>query len=225
MQEYKKRFIQFMIEAEVLRFGEFTTKSGRAAPYFINTGNYRTGEQIFKLGEFYAECIQNNITQNYNVLYGPAYKGITLAVATSAALYHKFGKNVLYSFNRKEKKEHGEGGKIVGHVPRNNDKVLIVEDVITAGTSIRESIPLLKEIADVNLTGIVISVDRMERGKGEKSAIQELKDEFGIKTYSIVTIKEIIDYLHNRNIAGELILDDNMKSKIENYLKEYGVYI
>lgn len=222
MKEYKKKFIEFMVKADVLKFGEFITKSGRKAPYFINTGNYRTGEQISKLGEFYAECINNNIKENYDVLFGPAYKGIPLVVTTSASLYNNFANNVAFSFDRKEKKNHGEGGNIIGHIPTGNEKILILEDVVTAGTSVRESISLLGSIADVNIFGLVISVDRMEKGKTGKSAIQELEEEYDIKTYSIVTIKEIVEYLHNKKVDGEIIINDNVRKRIEDYLLEYG---
>lgn len=223
MEKYKQDFIEFMVKAEVLKFGEFTTKSGRKAPYFINTGNYQTGEQISKLGYYYAECIKSNVKSDYDILYGPAYKGIPLVVTTSISLFENFGCNVSYSFNRKEKKAHGEGGEIIGCVPKDNDRVVIIEDVVTAGTSVRESISLFDKIADVKIIGLVISVDRMEKGESEKSAIKELKEKYGIKTYSIVTIREIVEYLHNREIEGTVIVDDNMKGKIEEYLLEYGV--
>ncbi len=223
MEKYKQEFIEFMVEAGVLRFGEFVTKSGRKTPYFINTGNYKTGEQISKLGRFYAECINDNLKDEYNILFGPAYKGIPLVVTTAASLYDSFDKDVLFSFNRKEIKDHGEGGSIVGHLPEDNEKILIIEDVVTAGTSVRESVSLLENIADVNIFGLVISIDRMERGSTDKSAIQEIEEEFGIKTYSIVTIKEVVDYLYNRELDGKSIIDDNMKNRIEEYLLQYGV--
>jgi len=223
VEKYKQEFIEFMVEAGVLRFGEFVTKSGRKTPYFINTGNYKTGEQISKLGRFYAECINDNLKDEYNILFGPAYKGIPLVVTTAASLYDSFDKDVLFSFNRKEIKDHGEGGSIVGHLPEDNEKILIIEDVVTAGTSVRESVSLLENIADVNIFGLVISIDRMERGSTDKSAIQEIEEEFGIKTYSIVTIKEVVDYLYNRELDGKSIIDDNMKNRIEEYLLQYGV--
>jgi len=222
MEKYKQEFIEFMVEAGVLRFGEFVTKSGRKTPYFINTGNYKTGEQISKLGRFYAECINHNLKDEYNILFGPAYKGIPLVVTTASSLYSSFHKDVLFSFNRKETKDHGEGGNIVGHIPKDKEKILIVEDVVTAGTSVRESVSLLRNIADVNIYGLVISVDRMETGSSGKSTIQELEEEFGIKTYSIVTIEEVKNYLHNKKVDGKILIDDEMKSKIEEYLLEYG---
>lgn len=224
MEKYKQEFIQFMVKAGVLRFGQFTTKSGRKTPYFINTGNYKTGEQVSKLGKFYAESINHSLKDEDYILFGPAYKGIPLVVTTAASLYSSFEKNVLFSFNRKEKKDHGEGGNIVGHLPEDKEKILIIEDVVTAGTSVRESVSLLKNIADVNIFGLIISVDRMEKGSSGKSTIQELEGEFGIKTYSIVTIEEVKEYLHNKEVDGKIIIDDDMKTKIEGYLREYGAW-
>jgi orotate phosphoribosyltransferase len=214
---YKKEFIKFMCEAGVLTFGEFTLKSGRKAPYFINTGNYKTGEHIAKLGEFYAQCIkENNIEAD--VFFGPAYKGIPLAVSAAVAVYKNNGQNVNYCFNRKEAKDHGEGGVIVGHKLQNGDKVAVIEDVITAGTAIRETLPVLKAAADVNVTAVVISVDRMEKGKGEKSAVQEVYDEFGIKVYPIVTVCDIIDAIEDGTIAGKEYLE-----AMKEYRKNYGI--
>ncbi len=214
---YKKEFIKFMCEAGVLTFGDFTLKSGRKAPYFINTGNYKTGEHIAKLGEFYAQCIiDNNI--DADVYFGPAYKGIPLAVAAATAIYNKTGKSVNYCFNRKEAKDHGEGGVIVGHKLQNGDNVLVVEDVITAGTAIRETLPILKNAADVNVQAVIISVDRMEKGKAEKSAVQEVYDEFGIKVYPIVTVCDIIDCISDGTIPGKEYLDAMLE-----YRKNYGV--
>lgn len=223
MESYKEDFIDFMVRAGVLRFGEFKTKSGRIAPYFINTGNYRTGEQIFRLGQFYAECIKEKISEDYDLLYGPAYKGIPLVVTTAASLYNVFAENKPYSFNRKEMKDHGEGGSIIGSSPQDNDKILIIEDVITAGTSVRESVSLLKKIANVEILGLIISVDRMEKGNTGRSAVEEIREEFGIKTYSIVTVNDIIEHLYNKEIDNQVIIDDKMKEKIQEYLFNYGV--
>ncbi len=214
---YKKDFIKFMCQSNVLTFGDFTLKSGRKAPYFINTGNYKTGEQIAKLGEFYAKCIEEN-NVSANVFFGPAYKGIPLCVAAASSLFSQFGKNVNYCFNRKEAKDHGEGGVIVGHKLSNGDDVLIIEDVITAGTAIRETLPVLKAAADVNISGVIISVDRMEKGKGEKSAVQEVFDEFGIKVYPIVTVEDIIECIKDGTIEGKEYLD-----KMLEYRKTYGI--
>jgi len=214
---YKKEFIKFMCNSNVLTFGEFTLKSGRVAPYFINTGNYKTGEQIGKLGEFYARCIEENKIEA-DVLFGPAYKGIPLCVAAASSLYSKFGKNVNYCFNRKEAKDHGEGGVIVGHKLKCGDKVIITEDVITAGTAIRETLPVLKAAAEISVSGVIISVDRMEKGKGDKSAVQEIYDEFGIKVYPIITVDDIIECIKDGTIDGERYL-----GKMLEYRKTYGI--
>jgi len=214
---YKESFIKFMVECGVLTFGDFTLKSGRKAPYFINTGNYNTGKQLAKLGEFYAECIkENNI--DVETLFGPAYKGIPLAVACASALYNKYDTEVNYCFDRKEAKDHGEGGVIVGKKLSDGEKVVIIEDVITAGTAIRQVLPVLKAAADVNVTGMVISVDRMEKGQGEYSAVQEVYNEFGIKIYPIVTVNDIIDAIRNGVVEGKEYLD-----KMLEYRKTYGV--
>lgn len=213
---YKKEFIKFMCESGVLTFGDFVTKSGRNTPYFINTGNYNTGEQINKLGKFYAKCMQQNNIQT-NVLFGPAYKGIPLCVSVASSLYEN-GKNVNYCFNRKEAKDHGEGGILVGHKLKDGDNVTIIEDVITAGTAIRESLPILKNAANVNVNAVIISVDRMEKGNNQKSAIQEVYEEFGIKVYSIVNINDIIECIKNGDIKGQEYLE-----KMIEYRKKYGI--
>ena len=220
---YKKEFIEFMVRSGVLTFGDFTTKSGRKTPYFVNTGNYKTGYQAGKLGEFYAKCIAENIKEDVDALFGPAYKGIPLSVATAISLANSQNKDVNYCFNRKEAKDHGEGGTMVGYKLQDGDKVLIVEDVITAGTAIRECLPVLKAAADVEIAGLIISVDRMERGRSNKTAIQEIYDEFGIKAYPIVTVREIIDTLHNVPVDGKIVIDDEMRARMEAYLEEYCV--
>ena len=214
---YKNDFIKFMTECGVLTFGDFTLKSGRKAPYFVNTGNYKTGKQLAKLGEFYAECIKENRIEA-DTLFGPAYKGIPLAVSCSVALFNKYGLDVNYCFDRKEAKDHGEGGVIVGKQLADGEKVVIIEDVITAGTAIRQVIPVLKNAADVDITAMVISVDRMEKGKGELSAVQEVKEEFGINVFSIVTINDIIEAIRNGVIEGKEYLD-----KMIEYRNTYGV--
>ncbi len=220
---YKKEFIEFMVRSGVLTFGDFITKSGRKTPYFVNTGNYKTGYQAAKLGEFYAACIKENINEEIHALFGPAYKGIPLSVATAIALSNKYDQNLNYCFNRKEEKDHGEGGSMVGYKLKDGDNVLIIEDVITAGTAIRECFPILKAAANVNIAGLIISVDRMERGQKNQTAIQEIEQEFGIKTYPIVTVRDIIDTLHNTSVDGKIVIDDAMKEKMEAYLKEYCV--
>ncbi|HEX2952868.1 MAG TPA: orotate phosphoribosyltransferase [Bacillota bacterium] len=222
MESYKQEFIEFMVRANVLTFGNFKTKSGRMTPYFLNTGRYKTGEQIAKLGEFYAQCIVQHLKDDFNVLYGPAYKGIPLAVTTAIALYGRHGLDIPYCFNRKEAKDHGEGGNIIGHSLAEGDRVLIVEDVITAGTSVRESIPLLQSMANLNVTSLVVSVDRMEKGVGEKTALNEVREEFGLKVQPIVTIDEIVTHLYNREIDGKVVIDAAMKAKIEEYRSVYG---
>lgn len=214
---YKEEFIKFMVECGVLTFGDFTLKSGRKAPYFVNTGNYKTGKQLAKLGEYYAQCIKENNIE-VETLFGPAYKGIPLATATSIALANLHDTEVNYCFDRKEIKDHGEGGNIVGKKLVDNEKVVIIEDVITAGTAIRQVLPLLKSVANVNITGMVISVDRMEKGKGELSAVQEVKNEFGIIIYPIVTINDIIKAIQNGIIDGQEYLN-----KMIEYRKNYGV--
>ena len=215
---YKNDFIKFMTECGVLTFGDFTLKSGRKAPYFVNTGNYKTGKQLAKLGEFYAECIKDHGISP-DTLFGPAYKGIPLAVSCSVALFNKYGMDVNYCFDRKEAKDHGEGGVIVGKQLTDGEKVVIIEDVITAGTAIRQVIPVLKNAADVKIEAMVISVDRMEKGKeGDLSAVQEVKRDFGIEVFSIVTIEDIIKAIEDCVIEGKEYLD-----KMLEYRKTYGI--
>ena len=220
---YKEDFVKFMVRSGVLLFGDFTTKSGRKTPYFVNTGNYKTGAQAAKLGEYYARNIQEHVEGKIDALFGPAYKGIPLAVAAGISMYNLFDRDINYCFNRKEVKDHGEGGSMVGYKLQDGDRVLIVEDVITAGTAIRETLPVLKAAADIEIAGMVISVDRMERGKGEKTAIQEVYEEFGIVTYPIVTVKEIIELLHNNPVDGKVYIDDEMKARMEAYMEQYCV--
>ena len=219
---YQEEFITFMVRSGVLTFGDFTTKSGRKTPYFINTGNYKTGEQCAKLGDYYAACIQQNIPEGVDCLFGPAYKGIPLTVTAAASLYRNYGRDLPYCFNRKETKDHGEGGSMVGYKPQNGDRVVIVEDVVTAGTAVRETIELFKSVADVTFAGLIVSVDRMERGTGEKTTINELRESHGINVYPIVTVREIMDFLHNREIDGKVYIDDAMLARMEDYLAQYG---
>lgn len=218
----KKEFIEFMMSADVLRFGEFTTKSGRLSPYFVNTGNYRTGAQIATLGKFYAQCIMDNCGDNFDAMFGPAYKGIPLVTAAAASLSRDFNVDKPYFFNRKEAKDHGEGGSMVGYKPQDGDNVAIVEDVVTAGTAVRESIELFKHVADVNIKALFVSVDRMERGTRECSTLDELRQDYGIQVFPIVTVREVISFLHNNPIDGKVYIDDEMKAKMEAYLEEYG---
>ena len=211
----KRDFIDFMTEAGVLTFGDFTTKSGRKTPYFVNTGNYKTGMHISTLGDYYADLVTASGEQ-FDALYGPAYKGITLAAATAASLYRNHGTDVPYFFNRKEIKDHGEGGSLVGYKPKDGDRIVIIEDVVTAGTAVRESLQLLKEIADITINALFVSVDRMERGAGNRSTLDELKDEFGINVYSIINARDIIDSLPK---------GDERIGKMENYLEQYGAVL
>lgn len=223
MTAYKKEFIEFMVRSGVLTFGEFTLKSGRKAPYFVNTGNYQTGMQLNRLGEFYADCINEHIGGEFDVLYGPAYKGIPLAVSAASALYRKYDIDRAYSFNRKETKDHGEGGMIVGHKLADGERIVITEDVMTSGAALRENMPVLKAAADVTVAGLIISVDRMEKGQSEKSAVQEAFESYGVKVYPIVTIREIIEALHNTPVDGKVLIDDEMKRRMEDYLSVYGI--
>lgn len=222
MKAYKKEFIEFMVECGVLTFGDFVTKSGRKTPFFVNTGNYKKGSQLKRLGEFYAEAIKENFGEEFNVLFGPAYKGIPLTVTTSIALSDIHNIDVDYCSNRKEVKDHGDKGILLGANLKDGDRVLIVEDVTTAGTSIYETMPILKGQGGIDVTGLIISVDRMERGKGEKSALNEIKEKFGFKTCAIVTMEEVIEYLYNREISGKVIIDDEIMRRINNYYEQYG---
>lgn len=218
METYKREFIDFMVESGVLTFGDFTTKSGRQTPYFVNTGRYRTGPQMARLGAAYARAILDRLGDDFDVLFGPAYKGIPLVVATAMALHREHGKEVAFAFNRKEAKDHGEKGVLVGHPLRDGDRVVIVEDVTTAGTSIRETVPYLRAAADVELAGLVVSVDRMERGKGDVSALEEIRAEFGMPTFSIVDVREVIDHLSE---TGK-VLDADLRGRMLQYLETYG---
>lgn len=223
MENYKQEFIEFMVRSGVLTFGEFTLKSGRKAPYFVNTGNYQTGGQLSKLGEFYADCIKSNLGEEFDVLYGPAYKGIPLAVSAASGLYRKYNIDRAYSFNRKEAKDHGEGGMIVGHKLLDGERIVITEDVMTSGAALRENLPILEAAAKVKIAGLIISVDRMERGLSNLSAVQEALENYGVKVYPIVTIHEIIKALHNKPVDGKVFIDDETKARMDAYLAEYGV--
>lgn len=215
---YKQDFIKFMVDSGVLTFGEFTLKSGRLSPYFMNSGNYKTGAQLARLGEFYAECIHDNGIK-FDTLFGPAYKGIPLAVSTAVALYTKFGIDVNYCFDRKEAKDHGEGGCIVGKQLADGEKVVIIEDVMTSGKALREVMPKLKEAANVDVAAMIIQVDRMEKGlNGDKSAVQEVSGEFGVNIYPIVNMNDIIEAIEDGVVPGREYLE-----KMIEYRKVYGV--
>lgn len=222
---YKSDFIIFMAESGVLTFGDFVTKSGRKTPYFINTGNYKTGSQMQKLGQYYAACILENIQKgelegDIVALFGPAYKGIPLSVAAAMSLSQS-GRDIHYCYNRKEVKDHGEGGSLVGYKPQDGDKLLIIEDVITAGTAVRETLPVLQQAAKVQVAGLVISVDRMEKGKGELTAIEEIRRDFGIKTFPIVTVKDILHTLYNKEVNGKVYINDALRTSMEAYMERY----
>jgi orotate phosphoribosyltransferase len=222
MEQYKKEFIEFMVDSQVLKFGDFVTKSGRKTPFFVNTGFYRTGSQLKRLGEYYAEAINNSFGLDFDVLFGPAYKGIPLSVTASIAIADKFGKDVKYCSNRKEVKDHGDKGILLGSPISDGDKVVIIEDVTTAGTSIAETMPIIRSQADAQVLGLVVSVDRMERGQGEKSALAEIADQYGFKTTAIVTMAEVIEHLYNRPYKGKVIIDDTIKAAIDAYYEKYG---
>ena len=214
----KKEFIEFMMSADVLRFGEFTTKSGRLSPYFVNTGNYRTGAQIATLGKFYAQCIMDNCGDNFDAMFGPAYKGIPLVTAAAASLFRDFNVDKPYFFNRKEAKDHGEGGSLVGYKPTDDDRIIIIEDVITAGTAVRETMPILYGCGDVRVDDMFISVNRCEIGKVPgKTAIMEVKEEYGLNVHAIVTVEDIHDYLVQ---SGEY---DDILPAMEKYMRDYCI--
>ncbi len=219
---YKEEFIRFMVRSGVLTFGDFTAKSGRKTPYFVNTGNYKTGAQIAKLGDYYAACIQENMPSDIDCLFGPAYKGIPLAVSAAASLYRAYGRDLPYCFNRKEQKDHGEGGTMIGYKPKDGDRVAIIEDVVTAGTAVRETIELFSHVADVRFQALFISVDRMERGTRDCSTLDELRQDYGIRVFPIVTVRDIIAFLHNDPVDGKIYIDDEMREKMEAYLRTYG---
>ena len=222
ISDYKKEFIDFMLECNVLRFGDFVTKSGRNTPFFINTGNYCTGRHLQKLGEYYSIAIKENLGLDFDVLFGPAYKGIPLSAVTAVSLYERYGKEVAYCSNRKEVKDHGDKGILLGSPLKDGDRVVIIEDVTTAGTSIRESVPIIKAQGDIDITGLVVSVDRMEKGTGDVSALKEIEDEFGIKTASIVNMAEITDLLCRPGKDGNAVINDELKKAIDAYYEKYG---
>ena len=219
---YREEFICFMVRSGVLTFGDFTTKSGRKTPYFVNTGNYKTGAQASRLGDCYAACIQEHLPDGIDALFGPAYKGIPLAVSAASALYRNYGRDLPYCFNRKEAKDHGEGGSMVGYQPKDGDRIAIIEDVVTAGTAVRETIELFKSVAGVKFTALFVSVDRMERGTRACTTLDELRQDYGIQVYPIVTIRDIMDCLHNKEVVGRVYIDDTMLGRMEDYLAQYG---
>lgn len=223
MEAYKQEFIEFMVDCQVLKFGDFVTKSGRKTPFFVNTGFYRTGSQLRKLGEYYARAIHDKYGVEFDVLFGPAYKGIPLTVTTCVALNEMYDVDIKYCSNRKEIKDHGDTGILLGSPIADGDKVIIIEDVTTAGTSIGETLPIIKAQGDVTVEGLVVSVDRMERGTGTKSALSQIEETYGIKTTAIVTMAEVVEHLYNKPYKGKVIIDDSIKAAIDEYYKQYGV--
>lgn len=222
MEQYKQEFIEFMVDCGVLKFGDFVTKSGRKTPFFINAGFYRTGSQLSKLGKYYAKAIESSFGLEFDVLFGPAYKGIPLSVAASMAISQLYDKEVRYCSNRKEVKDHGDTGILLGGPIKDQDKIIIIEDVTTAGTSIGETMPILKAQGDVSVLGLVVSVDRMEKGQGSKSALSEIEENYGLKTTAIVTMEEVVEHLYNKPYNGNIIIDDALKGQIKAYYELYG---
>ena len=223
LAEYKREFIEFMVRSHALKFGDFTLKSGRKSPYFMNAGAYTTGEQLKKLGEFYAHAINDTFGLDFDVVFGPAYKGIPLSVVTSMALHELFGKEVRYCSNRKEAKDHGDAGILLGSELRDGDKVLIVEDVTTSGKSIEETYPIVKAAADVEVVGLEVSLNRCEVGKDTtETALTQVSKLYNMKTSAIVTIHEVAEYLHGREIDGEVLIDDDTYARMQAYLEEFG---
>lgn len=222
MEQYKEEFIQFMVESDVLKFGEFTLKSGRKSPFFMNAGAYVTGTQLRRLGQYYAKAIHEKYGEDFDVLFGPAYKGIPLSVATTIAFSELYGKDIRYCSNRKEVKDHGDTGILLGSPMNDGDRVVIIEDVTTSGKSIEETFPIIKAQGNVEIVGLMVSLNRMERGKGDKCALDEIKDLYGFETNAIVTMEEVVAYLYNQPCNGKIVIDDTLKAAIDAYYEQYG---
>ena len=224
MEQYKKEFIQFMVDSKVLKFGEFTLKSGRKSPFFMNAGGYVTGTQLKKLGEYYAKAIHAKYGEDFDVLFGPAYKGIPLAVVTAMAFSELYAKEVLYCSDRKDAKDHGaDKGNFLGAELQDGDRVIMIEDVTTSGKSMEETVPKVRGAADVTIVGLMVSLNRMEVGKGGvKCALDEVKELYGFETASIVDMNEVVEFLHNKEVNGEVIIDDALKAAIDAYYEQYG---
>ena len=222
MESYKREFIEFMVDSQVLKFGEFTLKSGRKSPFFMNAGGYVTGTQLKKLGEYYAKAIHDNYGLDFDVLFGPAYKGIPLSVATAMAISELYGKDVRYCSHRKEAKDHGETGILLGSQLKDGDRVVMIEDVTTSGKSIEETYPILKAQADVKIKGLIVSLNRMEKGKGDKSALEEVKEQYGFPTAAIVSMADVVEHLYNHEYKGKVIINDELKAAIDAYYEQYG---
>lgn len=222
MEQYKKEFIEFMVDSDVLKFGDFTLKSGRKSPFFMNAGAYVTGSQLRRLGEYYAKAIYDNYGTDFDVLFGPAYKGIPLSVATAIAFSELYDKDIRYCSNRKEIKDHGDVGILLGSSLNDGDRVVIIEDVTTSGKSIEETFPILKEQANVDVVGLMVSLNRQERGKTQKNALAEIREVYGIETGAIVTMEEVVQHLYRQPYNGRVIIDDEMKEAIDAYYAQYG---
>lgn len=223
MEAYKQEFIEFMVESDVLKFGDFTLKSGRKSPFFMNAGAYVTGAQLRRLGEYYAKAIHENFGDDFDVLFGPAYKGIPLSVATTIAYSALYGKEIRYCSNRKEVKDHGDVGILLGSKLKDGDRVVIIEDVTTSGKSIEETFPILMEQAKVEVKGLMVSLNRMEKGLGGKvSALAEIKEKYGFQARAIVTMADVIEHLYNRPYQGKIYIDDRLKAAIDAYYQQYG---
>lgn len=222
MEQYKQEFIEFMVDCDVLRFGEFTLKSGRKSPFFMNAGLYVTGRQLKKLGEYYAKAIHDHYGEDFDVLFGPAYKGIPIGVATTIAFYELYGKEIRYCSNRKEAKDHGDAGILLGSPIKDGDKIVIIEDVTTSGKSIEETFPIIQAQGKVEILGLMVSLNRMEKGKGEKSALEEIKEKYGFDANAIVSMKDVIEHLYNKEYNGKVIIDDQIKAAIDEYYAQYG---
>ena len=224
MEAYKQEFIEFMVESDVLKFGEFTLKSGRKSPFFMNAGAYVTGSQLKRLGEYYAKAIHDKYGDDFDVLFGPAYKGIPISVVTAIAYSELYGKEVRYCSDRKETKDHGaDKGKFLGSTLKDGDRVVMIEDVTTSGKSMEETVPKVREAANVEIVGLMVSLDRMEVGKGgKKCALEEVKDLYCFETNAIVTMAEVVEHLYNRECNGKVVIDDTLKAAIDAYYEQYG---
>ena len=224
MEVYKQEFIEFMVESDVLKFGEFTLKSGRKSPFFMNAGAYVTGSQLKKLGEYYAKAIHDKYGDDFDVLFGPAYKGIPISVVTAIAYSELYGKEVRYCSDRKEEKDHGaDKGSFLGSKLQDGDRVVMIEDVTTSGKSMEETVPKVRGAANVEIVGLMVSLNRMEKGKGDKSALSEIKETYGFETNAIVTMEEVVEHLYNRECNGKIVIDDKTKEAIDAYYESYGV--
>ena len=223
MEAYKKEFIEFMVESEVLKFGDFTLKSGRKSPFFMNAGTYVTGSQLSRLGEYYAKAIHDHYGTDFDVLFGPAYKGIPLSVATTIAFSRLYGKEIRYCSNRKEVKDHGDTGILLGSKIKDGDRVVIIEDVTTSGKSIQETFPIIQAQGDVTILGLMVSLNRMEKGlETDKCALDEIREKYGFPANAIVSMADVVECLYNRPCQGRLIIDDKMKEAIDKYYEQYG---